>query len=255
MKAELYDLEGKKVKEIELPSQFSIDYEPVLVRRALLVLENHQKKYGAMYGAGLMGVSGKISRRRRNYKGSYGHGISRVPRKTLWRRGTQFGWVGTEAPGTVKGRRAHAPKSEKNFDLKINKKERKKAIRSALSGLIHEKKFSLIEAKFETLKKSKDVKTIMTKLGMSLEIDRLQESKIRSGKGKKRGRKYQQKKGPLFVVADKCSLQEATKNLSGIDTVTVKNLNIGKLTRGRELRKTIWTENALKKLEMEKLFQ
>lgn len=254
MKTELYDLEGKKIKDIELPSQFTTDYEPILVKRALLVIQYHQKPYGSMYGAGFVGVSGKISRRRRNYKGSYGHGISRVPRKTLWRRGTQFGWVGTEAPGTVKGRRAHPPKSEKQFELKINKKERKKAIRSALSGVAQAKKMKVVEAKFETLKKSKDLKAFMTKL-MAQEVARLDEVTIRAGKGKKRGRRYQTKKGPLLVVADKCAVQTAAKNLPGIDVVAVKNLNVEVLTRGTELRPSVWTENAVKKLELEKLFQ
>ena len=255
MKAELYDLEGKKIKELELPSQFETEYEPVLVKRALLVIHNHQKPYGAMYGAGLMGVSGKISRRRRNYKGSYGHGISRVPRKTLWRRGTQFGWVGTEAPGTVKGRRAHPPKAEKDFTLKINKKERRKAIRSVLGGIAHEHKITFVEAKFETLNKSKDVKHFMEKINLGKELQRLENVSIRSGKGKKRGRKYQTKKGPLLVVADKCSVQHAAKNLPGIEIITVRNLNVDSLTRGTALRPSIWTENAVKKLAMEKLFQ
>ncbi len=255
MNTTLYDLEGKKVKTIELPSQFSADYEPVLIKRALLVLENHQKKYGAMPGAGVIGVSGKISRRRRNYKGSYGLGVSRVPRKILWKRGTQFGWVGTQVSGTVKGRRAHPPKAEKNFDLKINKKERKKAIRSALSGIAIQQKIMILESPFETLKKSKEVKTLFEKLGFGKELLRLQDTKIRSGKGKNRGRKYVSKKGPLLVVADVCPLQHAAHNMNGVDIVTVKNLNVGLLTRGNELRQTLWTENAIKKIAMEKIFQ
>ena len=52
----------------------------------------------------------------------------------MWRRGTQFMWVGALAPGTVGGRKAHPPKASKIWNLKINKKERAKAIRSALGG-------------------------------------------------------------------------------------------------------------------------
>ena len=36
-------------------------------------------------------------------------------------------WVGAFAPGTVGGRKAHAPNAEKIFDKKINKKENRKA--------------------------------------------------------------------------------------------------------------------------------
>ena len=57
MKTDLYDLEGKKVKTIELPLQFDTVYEPVLVKRAILVLENHQKQYGAMPEAFVGGLA------------------------------------------------------------------------------------------------------------------------------------------------------------------------------------------------------
>ena len=45
-------------------------------------------------------------------------------------------WVGAFAPGTVGGRRAHPPKSEKIWSKKINKKENAKAIRSAISATL-----------------------------------------------------------------------------------------------------------------------
>ena len=54
MKTELFNLEGKAVKLLDLPVQFREDYEPILVKRALLVIRNHRKKYGAKIGAGLI---------------------------------------------------------------------------------------------------------------------------------------------------------------------------------------------------------
>ena len=146
MKADVFGLDGKKVKSIELPEQFNEEYEPDLIKRAILVIQSHNRQpYGVAYQAGMI-HSAKLSRRRRNYKGSYGKGISRVPRKTMWRRGMQFGWVGANAPGMVGGRRSHPPKAYKNWDLKINIKERKKAIRSALSGSLANNKVGIIMA-------------------------------------------------------------------------------------------------------------
>ena len=52
------------------------------------------------------------------------------------RRGTRMNWVGAFAPGTVGGRRAHPPKSEKIWWEKINEKEKAKAIRSAITATI-----------------------------------------------------------------------------------------------------------------------
>ena len=37
MKADTYTLEGQKSKSIELPEQFSENYEPVLVKRMMLI--------------------------------------------------------------------------------------------------------------------------------------------------------------------------------------------------------------------------
>ena len=151
MKVDVVGLDGKKLKSIDLPNQFSEDYEPDLVNRAVLVVFSHNRQpYGSFTKAG-QGYSAKISRRRRDYKGAYGKGISRVPRKTMWRRGMQFGWVGALAPGTVGGRRAHAPKASKIWDLDINDKERRKAIRSAMNGVATKTKLVVVEEKFETL--------------------------------------------------------------------------------------------------------
>ena len=73
-----------------------------------------------------MKQSAKLSKRRRAYRGSYGFGISRTPRKILSKRGRRLGWVGAVAPNTVGGRRTHPPKAEKIWREEINTKERRK---------------------------------------------------------------------------------------------------------------------------------
>ncbi len=251
MKADVFDLEGKKLKSIELPEQFNEEYEPDLVKRAILAIQSHNRQpYGATYQAGMI-HSAKLSRRRRNYKGSYGKGISRVPRKTMWRRGMQFGWVGANAPGMVGGRRAHPPKAYKIFDLKINIKERKKAIRSALSGSLLNNKFIVVENKIEDLKKLNDVETTFKSLGLDLETVK----RFRAGRGKNRGREVRYKKKALIVVAKKCDLVKAVANLPGYDVVNVKDLNAALLTVGhKDTRQCVFTEAAVERINKEKLF-
>ena len=125
MKAKVYSLQGAEIKSINLPMQFSEEINGDLIKRAVFVVQNNKRqKYGAFKEAGKR-ASAKLSKRRKNYKTSYGHAISRVGRKIMWRRGRQFGWVGAFAPGTVGGRRAHPPKSEKEMMVKINKKSNK----------------------------------------------------------------------------------------------------------------------------------
>ena len=87
MKLKILDIAGKETGSRELPLQFKEKVEPDLIARAVLAIQaNKRQPYGAKPDAGKR-ASAKLSRRRRNYRGSYGIGISRDPRKILTRRG------------------------------------------------------------------------------------------------------------------------------------------------------------------------
>ena len=136
MKADIIDLENNQIAKIDMPNQFNEPVRPDLIKRAVLALQSKKRcQYGAYSRAG-KGYSVRISKRRRDYRGSYGIGIARTPRKVMSRRGTRMNWVGAFAPNTVGGRRAHPPKSIKIWEQKINIKEKRKAIRSALASVI-----------------------------------------------------------------------------------------------------------------------
>jgi large subunit ribosomal protein L4e len=176
MKAKVYTLKGEELKSIDLPKQFEEPLHTDLIKRAVLEIQSGKRQpYGVSPEAGQR-ASAKVSRRRRNYRGAYGKGISRVPRKVMWRRGTNLAFVGAFAPGTVGGRKAHPPKAEKIWIKKMNKKERRKAIRSAISATINpslvkenhklpERYPLVIEDSFENLKKTREVKQALLNLG------------------------------------------------------------------------------------------
>ena len=194
----LYSVQGTELNSISLPEQFDEELNQDLIKRAVLaVQQNSRKRYGAFEDAGKR-PSAKLSKRRRNYRGSYGKAISRVQRKIMWKRGAQFGWEGAFAPGTRGGRKAHPPKPEKIFSVKINKKERRKAIRSAIAATAMKELVStrhklpkvnalpiILESKFESFNKTKNVKELLLKLGFKDELKRIDKKKIRAGKGKK----------------------------------------------------------------------
>lgn len=266
MKVKVLDLNGKEMKEIELPSQFNEELNPNLIKRAVLVIESKLRQaYGAMLTSG-MRSSAKLSKRRRKYRGSYGHGISRVPRKIFWRRGTQFGWEAAFAPGVKGGRRAHPPKASRKWEEKINIKEKRKAIRSALSASVLKEyvgkrhvvpdNFPLIvENKIEDIKKTKDVKKALLKLGLEKELERISIKKIRAGKGKNRGRKYKLKKGPLLIISKECSLEKGAKNLQGVEIVHVSDLSAKRLAPGCVPgRLIVWSEGAIEELRSKRLY-
>lgn len=267
MKLKIYTTNKAATGDINLPPQFSEMIRPDLVKRAVEVIQSHKRQpYGAKPEAGKR-YSAKLSRRRRDYKGSYGKGISRAPRKTLNRRGTQFYWVGAFAPGTVGGRRSHPPKADKIWSQKINRRERRKAIRSAMAatvirGLITQRgHFApqdypfIINNSIEDIRKTKEFFIALEKMGFKDELERISGRAIRAGKGKNRGRRYIQKKGPLVVVSKKCALLKTGINVPGVDVIEVQNLNAELLAPGASIgRLTLYTEGAIQRLEKERLF-
>lgn len=268
MKLDVLDHTNGKVGEIQLPWQFDEEFRPDIIRRAVLAIQSHRRQaYAASVDAGKR-ASAKLSRRRRKYRGSYGIGISRVPRKILSRRGTRMNWVGAFAPGTVGGRRAHPPKTSKLWAKKINEKERTKAIRSAIAATmvkeivvqrghtVPDNYPFVLDNKFEQLDKTKEIVGIFKKLGLEKELQRAENKKIRHGKGKSRGRKYKKSKGLLVIVSKKDKLYDAAKNISGIEIVEVRSLNTELLAPGAKAgRLSLWTSPAINILKKEDLFR
>lgn len=266
MKATLFDLEGNKKSEIDLPSQFNEEVREDLIKRAVLALQSQRRTpYGVNPEAGKR-ASVWMTKRRHRYRGVYGHGISRMPKKVMSQRGNQFNWTGAFAPGTVGGRKAHPPKVEKIHIEKINKKERQKAIRSAISASalkelvvsrghkVPEVYPIIVEDKFETLEKTKVVVDVLKKLKLEAELNRCTKKKVRAGKGKMRSRKYKKRRGPLIVVSNKCKLEQC-KNLPGVDIIHAKSLNAELLAPGAvHGRLTIWTKAAVEKVGKERMF-
>lgn len=266
MNLKILNLENKETGTTKLPAQFSEEIRPDLIKRATLAINNNKRQmYGADPRAGKK-QSAKLSRRRRDYKGAYGKGLSRMPRKTMTRRGMQMNFVGAFAPGTVGGRRAFPP-VPRDFSHKINDKERRKAIRSALAATVDKEIVAArghkipanypfaITTEFEKLSKTKEVQKTLETLGFGNELERSRTRKVRAGIGKARGRPYKETKGPLFIVSDNCKAIKAVQGIRGVDVVAVKRVNAALLAPGAHAgRLTIFTQAALEKLDKEKLF-
>lgn len=257
--------DGKEQGKVKLPEQFSEEIRPDVITRAVLAIEsNTRAPYGSDPMAGKK-QSAKLSRRRRDYKASYGHGISRVPRKTLSKRGQRMIWVGAFAPGMVGGRRAHPPKSEKVWTKKINDKERKKAIRSALSSAVSEhvkilghilpEKYPFaLSNDIENISKTSELRTLLNDIGLDQELERISKPKGKSGKSKFRSSK-KWKSGPLIIVSGKCNLIKAGENIPGINVVMVNELNAKIIAPSRKQGRMIMpTVGAIEKMQKEKMF-
>ena len=252
---------------IELPKQFHEQLRKDIIKRAVEAEQSaNRQPYGASPEAG-MRHSTYLSKRRHNYRGTYGIGQSRTPRKVLSRSGARMNWVGALAPQTLGGRRAHPPKAEKKWKKKINNKERNLALRSAISATLSKELAEkrghilpdtypfIIDSATDALKKTKEVIDFLKGIGFEKELERAKEKKVRAGKGKMRGRKYKKKKSLLIVTADDCQLLKSAKSIPGIDIVKVSDITAQLLAPGAVPgRATIWTDKAIEKLAKENMF-
>jgi len=267
MKLSVLNTKKEQTGTVDLPQQFEEQVRVDLVRRAVLAIEaNNRQPYGTNPRAGLEHAA-ELSRRRRKYRGSYGFGISRSPRKIHSRNGTRFGWVGAIAPFTRGGRAAHPPKASKIWDQKVNKKERKKAIRAAMAASVNKDWITqrghvvpdgfpfVIDSDFETIEKTKVFRQALSVLGFDGELARSAKTKTRGGPAAWRGRKTRKRVGPLVVVSKTCNAQKAARNIPGVQVVTVKDLNAKLLAPGTTVgRLTLYTKDAIERINKEKLF-
>lgn len=233
MKATLFDVKGAKKSEVNLPQVFETTIREDLALKLYEVYKfmqmqpySHDPEAGKKHSA-----SGTISHQRHKWKGHYGKGIARVPRKAMWRRGTQFYWIGAEIASTRGGRRAHGPMLWK-AQKKINRKEIELAINSALASTANKniivKRYASLSnidhapAVIESLPtKTKDLLATLQNIFGSAYSILLKSKKVRSGKGKLRGRKYKSNQGLLILTGSK----EKAK-FSGVDVRSVKDVKI-----------------------------
>lgn len=95
---------------------------------------------------------------------------------------------------------------------------------------------------------------LLKSVGASSDIDKVKQSrKLRAGKGKLRGRRHRQRRGPLVVYdpeVDGKELSRAFRNIAGVETSSVYALNLLQLAPGGHLgRFIIWTSSAFKALD------
>jgi len=267
MKLKLMSTDAQEKGTLDLPDQFKEPVRKDLIKRAVLALQaNNRQPYGAFPEAGKR-ASSYVSKRRRDYKATYGHGQARTPRKSLSTNGSRINWVGATVPNTVGGRRAHPPKPSKDWTQKINASENRKALRSALSATVHTdfvkgrghripSSYPFVLADdFNSFSKTKQLVSALEKLGFTDELERASQVTIRAGKGKMRGRKNKSRKGILFVVSDDCDLLKSARNIKGCDAVRVDQLNAELLAPGTVPgRLTLFTASAINMIKEKKMF-
>lgn len=258
--AKIYDLTGNVKGEIKLPAVFKESYRPDLIKRAVLAMHaNKRQPFGAdtlagkrtsAHYHGSRHVDGRVMMMNRE--------MARLPR--THRSSAAQNFRARFAPQTRGGREAHPPKVEKIWDQKVNKKEKRLAVCSAIAatavaelvkkhGHIFELDLPIIVSDdMQAIKKTKDLKKVLLLLKLENELERAKRKKVKAGK--KRGRKYKKKKSVLIVISEDEGIAKAAKNISGVDICQIQNLNAELLAPGAQAgRLVVWSESSIGKLD------
>jgi large subunit ribosomal protein L4e len=249
MKVPVLSIKNEKISEVDLPSVFETPVRHDVIKRAVVSLQTTR-----FQPQGRDSMAGK--RTTAESRGT-GHGIARVPRLKESSRAA-FG------VSTVGGHQAFPPTSEKVIVKRINKKEKRLAIRSSIAAtavkeLVEKRGHKVsglenlplvVEDEMESLEKTKDVKEFFDAFSLWPDVERANRKKIRAGKGTLRGRKKKIGKGPLIVVSEDKGIGKAARNIPGVDIVDVYSLNAELLAPGAHPgRLVLWGKTAFETLD------
>ena len=201
-KIDVYDMKGKKVSDVELSEAvFGIKPNENIVHTVLLNYLANQRQ-----GTQSTKTRAEVS----------GGG------KKPWRqKGTGRARQGSiRAPQWIKGGIALGPKP-RSYKYKVNKKEKRLAIKSVLSSKVLEKELTVVD--------KLELKEIKTKTMVNALKDLKVEGKT------------------LIVLADKnLNVQNSARNIEGVKTILMNNINVFDLLKYNNL---VLPLDTVKKLE------
>ncbi|WAQ83823.1 hypothetical protein PtA15_4A272 [Puccinia triticina] len=192
-----------------------------------------------------------------------GRAVARIPR---------VGGGGTHRSGQAafgnmcRGGRMFAPtKIWRKWHVKTNLKQRRYAIVSAIAatavpslvlarGHRIEKIAEVplvIADEVESISKTKEAVAVLKSLNAHADVMKVSNSrKARAGKGKMRGRRYRQRRGPLVIYNEDKGIVRAFRNIPGVELVCVHRMNLLQLAPGGHIgRFCIWTQGAFSQLD------
>lgn len=239
---------------MQLPPYFDTPVRTDLIRRAVVAIQSH-----TFQAQGRDPMAGK---RTTAQSIGVGHAMSRVPRV----KGDRYprANLAAFAPSTVKGRLNFPPVPTKQVAKKINRKELRLAMLSAIAAtsskelikarghrIPDDREYPIVVSDdVERLTKNSDAEKTLRGLGVWDDVERASVRRNRAGRGSTRGRPTRHGISALVVIEKRQGAERAFRNFLGVKVVDVRNLNIGDLAPGTHPgRLTIWTQSAIKGLE------
>lgn len=191
--ATIFDMKGGKAGTLALPAElFALKWNADLVHQVVTGLEAnarpvtaHTKFRGEVRGGGKKPWQQKGTGRAR-------HGSSRSPI-----------WVG--------GGTAHGPRNDRNFDRKVNKKMRAKALNTVLSAKLADQEISFIDALSLSEGKTKEASKVLGTLASIKQLERISKKKTNVAL--------------IALPAKDVAVERAFRNIGKISVVEARNLN------------------------------
>jgi large subunit ribosomal protein L4e len=156
-------------------------------------------------------------------------------------------------------------KTWRKWHIKVNQNQRRFAVVSALAAsalpslvlarghrIEQVKEVPLVvSSDIESFVKTREAVAFLKAINAHADVTKVSNSrKNRAGKGKMRGRRHRQRRGPLIVYGEDKGIINAFRNLPGVEVANVKALNLLQLAPGGHLgRFIIWTESAFALLD------
>jgi len=251
----VFSLTGDKTSTTPLPEVFTAPVRPDIVQfvHTNMNKNNRQAFAVSMYAGKTVSAS------------SWGTGraVARIPR---------VGGGGTSRSGQgafgnmCRGGRMFAPtKTWRKWHRKINTTQKQYAVASALAAsavpaLVMARGHKVdevpeiplvLDSSLEATKKTSAAKDILAAVGALPDVEKAADSKkIRAGKGKMRNRRYTLRRGPLVIYKENDGVEQAFRNLPGVELCCVSRLNLLQLAPGGHMgRFCVWSQAAVEELD------
>lgn len=255
MKTSSYTITGTKDSDVELPLVFSTPFRAELIHKAFTNLTSHKFQRQGRHPTAGMDV---VARSNDPPTGQHQARIAKMKGGGGGRQGQAGGVASVRG-----GRQAHPPIVDRVIFKKLNKKENKLALCSAIAATASKElvlsrghrvenieSFPIIVSNdIESLSKASEVYKVIKDLKLMQDVERLQARKPRTGKASLRGRSKKVGKSILFVTKDSSKINKACGALPGVEARAVKDLSVLDLAPGSDpIRLTVYSKGAIEEI-------
>lgn len=251
----VFSVTGDKAGETTLPIVMTAPLRPDIIQ---FVHSNMNKNARQAYAVNIRAGKQVVA-------SSWGTGraVARIPR--VGGGGTSRSGQGAYGNMCRGGRMYNPTKTWRKWHRKINLTQKRYAVTSAIAatavpalvmarGHVVDQVPEIplvVDTSIESTKKTSAAKDILAALGALQDVEKVADSKkIRAGKGKMRNRRYVMRRGPLIIYKQNDGVEQAFRNLPGVELCCVDRLNLLQLAPGGHMgRFCIWSQAAVDSLD------